>query len=173
MSEYTMPAEDAVALLERLREQGVQTCVGGGWAVDALLQRQTRPHSDLDLWLPAPHLERAFTALVASGVDRIFPWPGDRPWNFVLHDGLHLRVDLHVFERVSDQSIHYGSALDGVTFPADALAGEGAILGTAVTCESARWALRWHTGYPPRPVDRHDVSLLCERFGMALPDGYK
>lgn len=35
----------------------------------------------------------------------------------------------------------------------------------AVRCEAAEWAVRWHTGYPPRDVDRHDVSRLCERFG--------
>lgn len=168
-----MPAEDAVALLDRLREHGVETCVGGGWAVDALLQRQTRPHSDLDLWLPGEHLERLFTAFVASGLDRVFPWPGDRPWNFVLHDGLHLRVDLHFYERLPGGSLHYGSAVDGAVFPAEALTGEGRILGTAVTCESPEWAVRWHTGYPPRAVDHHDVALLCHRFGIDVPDGYE
>ena len=28
-------------------------CVGGGWAVDALLGAQTRGHADRDLWVPA------------------------------------------------------------------------------------------------------------------------
>lgn len=168
-----MSADDANTVLDRLRDHGVDVCVGGGWAVDALLQRQTRVHSDLDLWLPATDLERAFSAFVAGGVDRIFPWQGDRPWNFVLHDGLHLRVDLHLYERLQDASLHYGSAVDGVVFPAAALRGEGAIAGTAVTCESPEWAVRWHTGYPPRAVDRHDVALLCDRFGIDVPPGYE
>lgn len=172
MSDYLMQAEDAVALLDRLRDHRVEVCVGGGWGVDALLERQTRPHSDLDLWLPAADLERLFIAFVASGVDRIFPWPGDRPWNFVLHDGLRLRVDLHLYEPLADGSIHYGAVVNGTVFPAEALAGEGTILGVEVTCESAEWAMRWHTGYSPRAVDRHDVALLCERFGMDLPEGY-
>lgn len=172
MSGYSMPAEDAVALLAGLRDHGVDACVGGGWGVDALLQRQTRLHSDLDLWLPAAHLEGGFTAFVASGIDRVFPWPGDRPWNFVLHDGLRRRVDLHLYERMPDGSIQYGSAVDGTVFAADALTGEGAILGTAVTCESPEWAVRWHSGYAPRAVDRHDVALLCDRFGIDAPEGY-
>lgn len=108
-----------------------------GWGVDALLQRQTRSHSDLDLWLPAADLERLFTAFIASGIDRILPWPGDRPWNFVLHDGLRLRVDLHLYEPLADGSIHYGPVVDGAVFPAEALTGEGAILDAEVTCESA------------------------------------
>ena len=172
MSDYLMRAENAIALLDRLCDHGVDVCVGGGWGVDALLRRQTRPHSDLDLWLPAADLERLFTAFVASGVDRIFPWPGDRPWNFVLHDGLQLRVDLHIYERIADGSIHYGPVVDGAVFPGEALAGEGTILGAEVTCESAEWAVWCHTGYPPRAVDRHDVALLCERFGLDLLEGY-
>src|SRR5687767_3676578 len=82
------------------------------------------------------------------GVDRIFPWPGDRPWNFVLHDGRRHRVDLHLYEDREDGQIHYGSALAGDVFPAAALDGCGKIGAQSVRCESPEWALRWHTGYP-------------------------
>jgi lincosamide nucleotidyltransferase A/C/D/E len=137
-----------------------------------LLEEQTRIHSDLDLWLPAAHLERLFVAFAERGVDRVFPWPGDRPWNFVLHDGVRLRVDLHLYEPLPDRSLHYGSAIDGVVFPAGALTGQGSIAGMAVRCEAPEWAVHWHTGYPPRAVDRHDVPLLCERFGIDLPETF-
>jgi hypothetical protein len=53
-----MPAEDAVALLDRLGANGVDACVGGGWGVDTLLGQQTPEHADLDLWVPADKLER-------------------------------------------------------------------------------------------------------------------
>ncbi len=172
MGRYVMAAEDAVGLLAGLNEHGVDACVGGGWAVDALLTELTREHSDLDLWLPAAHLERLFVAFAERGVDRVFPWPGDRPWNFVLHDGVRLRVDLHLYEPRPDGSLHYGSAINGEAFPAEALAGQGTIAGTAVRCEAADWSVRWHTGYPPRAVDRHDVLLLCERFGIDVPEGF-
>lgn len=165
---HVMRAEDAIALLARLSDHDVDVCVGGGWGVDALLREQTREHSDLDLWVPAAHLERLFLGFAEVGIDRIFPWPGDRPWNFVLHDG-KLRVDLHLYERLPDGSLHYGSAINGVSFPAEALSGEGTIGGTTVRCEAAEWAVRWHTGYQPRDVDRHDVPLLCERFEIELP----
>jgi lincosamide nucleotidyltransferase A/C/D/E len=42
-----------------------------------------------------------------------------------------------------------------------------------VRCEAPAWAVRWHTGYQPRTVDRHDVPLLCERFGIRLPDAFR
>src|SRR4051794_32039079 len=63
---------------------------------DLLLGRQTRPHADLDVWAPAHDFEGLLAAFAAYGVDRIHPWPGDRPWNFVLHDGNTRRGDLHV-----------------------------------------------------------------------------
>ena len=50
---------------------------------------------------------RLFRMFVEHGLDRIHPWPGDRPWNFVLHDGRTRRVDLHLYETLGDGSIQY------------------------------------------------------------------
>jgi len=168
-----MPAETAVELLGVLGSYGVDACVGGGWGVDALLGEQTREHSDLDLWLVAVDIEPLLVAVAERGVDRILPWPGDRPWNFVLHDGASLRVDLHLYESLTDGRFHYGGVVNGDVFPMAALGGQGTIAGAAVRCEAPDWAVRWHTEYPPRPVDRHDVSLLCSRFGLDLPEVYR
>ena len=172
MGRNVMTAADVVALLGHLGDHQVDACVGGGWGVDALLAGQTREHADLDLWAPADQLGALFLALGGAGLDRILPGPDDRPWNFVLHDGARRRVDLHLYEPLPDGSLHYGSVVGGVTFPAGALAGEGRIAGTPVRCEAPEWAVRWHTGYPPRDADRHDVPLLCERFGIDLPEGF-
>jgi lincosamide nucleotidyltransferase A/C/D/E len=101
-----MAAEDVTALIDGLDENAVEACVGGGWAVDALLGEQTRRHSDLDLWVPAAKLEQLFRVFAQHGISRIFPWPGDRPWNFVLHDDIHWRVDLHLYEPLADGTIH-------------------------------------------------------------------
>jgi lincosamide nucleotidyltransferase A/C/D/E len=151
----------------------VTATVGGGWAVDALLGQQTRYHDDLDLWLPAVDLEHLIKAFAVSGLDRLYPWGDDRPWNFVVHDGDRLRVDLHLYEPLDGDAVHYGSISGGVVFPAEALRGRGVIDGLSVVCESPEWALRWHTGYPPRQVDHHDVHRLCERFELELPEPYR
>ncbi|GAA1605352.1 nucleotidyltransferase domain-containing protein [Actinoplanes couchii] len=166
---YVMTAGDVVAVLNALDDYQVEVSVAGGWAVDALLGEQTREHADLDLWAPATHLEWLLRALANRGLDRVFPCPGDRPWNFVLHDGDRRRVDLHLYERLPDGRLHYGSAVDGTVFEAGALGGCGEIAGRRVRCEAPEWAVRWHTGYPPRAADRHDVPLLCARFGIPLP----
>lgn len=173
MHDHLMDAEAALDLLDALAAIGVDPCVGGGWAVDALLEEQTRPHGDLDLWVHAMQFEHAVVAFTRAGVDRLYPWGDDRPWNFVLHDGARRRIDLHLYEVVRDGSIHYGGVETGEIFPASALEGQGAIDGTPVRCETAEWSVRWHTGYVPRPVDHHDVSRLCTRFELELPPGFR
>ena len=166
---HTMPPAVAAEILRALQKKHVEVYVGGGWAVDALLQRNTREHDDLDLWLPIGSAEGCFAVMAEIGLDRIFPWPGDRPWNFVLHDGGARRVDLHFFERLSDGRVHYGSVREGEVLPSEAFAGTGSITDLVVRCESPAWAVKFHEGYPPRPKDRHDVTLLCELFGIDIP----
>jgi lincosamide nucleotidyltransferase A/C/D/E len=168
-----MPAESAVHILTILGSHGVDACVGGGWGIDALLEEQTREHSDLDLWLDAAAIEPLFVALAPMGIDRILPWPGDRPWNFVLHDGGQRRIDLHFYEAASQDELHYGAFSGTEMFPRSALTGRGLIGGMSVRCEQPEWALQWHSGYPLRPVDRQDIGRLCARFALDLPDIYR
>lgn len=172
MHDHVMDARSAIELLAALAAAGVDARLSGGWAVDALLGEQTRVHSDLDLWLDATQFEQVIAVLTTVGLDRLYPWGDDRPWNFVVHDGAQRRVDLHAYERLGDGSIHYGGFEVGDTFPPDALDGRGVINGIDVRCEAVAWSLRWHTGYPARPVDVHDVHHLCDRFGLGLPDDF-
>ena len=167
-----MPPEAASTLVTALEDHGVTACVGGGWAIDALVGRQTRQHADLDLWIDARDTEGLFVAFAEQGVDRIHPWPGDRPWNFVLHDGGTRRVDLHLYETLADGRLHYGSVTSPFIFTGEDVAGRGWIAGREVRCERPEFAVRNHTGYPVREIDRHDVSMLCQHVGLPLPAGY-
>ncbi|MFI6689652.1 nucleotidyltransferase domain-containing protein [Streptomyces sp. NPDC050485] len=173
MNMHCMTAESALSVISALDSHGVRACIGGGWAMDALLGEQTREHSDLDLWLPSADLDPLIAVFSRVGIDRVLPWGGDRPWNFVLHDGGCLRVDLHLYEELADGLIHYGSVLNGDRFMSADLGGVGHILDTVVRCETPEWALRCHTGYPPREVDFHDVARLCAKFGLPLPEPYR
>lgn len=168
-----MPADAACELLSVLDSRGASVCVGGGWGVDALVGEQTRQHADLDIWVDAVDAELLFTALVRQGIDRIYPWPGDRPWNLVLHDGHSLRVDLHMYERVGDHRLHYGSVANPFLFHDRELSGRGQIAGMAVLCEAPEFALANHAGYEPRDTDRHDIALLCNHFGLTLPPSHR
>ena len=44
-----MTAKDVVRLYNQLKGLGVQIWIDGGWGVDALLGKQTRPHEDVDI----------------------------------------------------------------------------------------------------------------------------
>lgn len=173
MPTHLMESVNAVRIVSSLRRAGVEATVGGGWAVDALLCEQTRQHSDLDLWVAADGLEALTKTFVGIGLDRLFPWGDDRPWNFVVHDGGELRVDLHFYEHLADGRVHYGSVRGGDVFDLACLRGHGTIDDTAVVCESPEWALQCHTGYAPRSVDRDDVKHLCTTFGFRLPEAYR
>ncbi|WP_206691338.1 nucleotidyltransferase domain-containing protein [Quadrisphaera sp. INWT6] len=168
-----MPLDEALRVLDVLEAHGVGAVVGGGWGVDALVGQQTREHSDLDLWLTAEAFEPFVVAAGELGVDRLSPWPGDRPWNFVVTDGALLRLDLHLHEELPGGEVHHGSAAAGVRFPRAALQGTGVIGGRSVRCEALEWSLRWHQDYPPRAVDRHDVALLSGLAGRPVPEGYE
>ncbi|MFD7156462.1 nucleotidyltransferase domain-containing protein [Kribbella sp. NPDC059898] len=166
MPDYAMPPETARTLIESLQRNGVDACVGGGWAVDALVGRQTRTHADLDLWVDATDFEPLVATFATEGVDRLHPWPGDRPWNFVLHDGTTRRVDLHLYERLPDDRLHYGSVNTPFLFTPEDLSGRGEIAALPVRCEHPDFALQNHTGYPLREVDHHDIAILRERFNL-------
>ncbi len=164
-----MPADAARALVGALHAHGLAACICGGWAVDALVGEQTRPHADLDLWVDAADTHGLFIALADQGIDRIYPWPGDRPWNFVMHDGRSRRVDLHLYERLDDHRLHYGSVVAPFLFDDRDVSGRGEIAGLPVLCEAPEFALANRTGYELRDTDRHDVAVLCHHFGLPRP----
>ena len=139
--------------------------------MDALLGHQTRDHSDLDLWLPAKEFAQLIVIFAARGY-RPDSALGRRPTRGISSCTTvpGRRVDLHLYEPLPDESIHYGSVTDAYIFPAAALDGQGSIAGTRVRCEAPEWALRWHTGYPIRDIDRaRRLPALCTTFGLELP----
>jgi hypothetical protein len=63
-----MCGSDVLAVRDVLSRAGCRTWVGGGWGVDALAGRQTRPHRDLDLAVDADH---ELAAIEASKLPRL------------------------------------------------------------------------------------------------------
>ncbi|MFZ3071291.1 MAG: nucleotidyltransferase family protein [Anaerolineaceae bacterium] len=162
-AQATMDATEVVRIVRLMDAHGIFLCLDGGWAVDALLGQQTRPHKDLDVALNHQDLPRLLELLEASGYRR-FPTPGDWEHNFVLADEAGRRVDLHTYVMDSE-----GKIVGGVDYPPASLTGKGMILEQAVHCIEARWLVNFHTGYALDAEDYHDVRLLCEHFGFTLP----
>jgi lincosamide nucleotidyltransferase A/C/D/E len=167
-----MDAADVVTLWTDLEAIGVEVWLDGGWAVDALLGHQTRPHDDVDIVVQQRDVP-AIRSLLADkgyiGVER----DDTSAWNFVLGDERGHEVDIHAIVFDDAGNGLYGPPEKSVIYPAESLTGEGEVAGRAVRCISVEWLVRFHTGYDLDDDDYRDVLALHERFGVALPAEYR
>ncbi|MDZ5442105.1 aminoglycoside nucleotidyltransferase [Micromonospora sp. 4G57] len=152
-----MNGDQVTALLDEFAADGLRVWVAGGWAVDAVVGRQTRPHADLDLAIDASQQAELLALLDRLGFVTTVDWLPVRA-ELTAPDGR--KVDIHPVAFRPDGS-GVQSGLDGATFAyaADGFA-EGVIDGRPVPCLSVGQQLRFREGYPPREVDRHDINLL-------------
>ena len=167
-----MTARDVLDFLDQFEKRRIHVWLDGGWAVDACLGKQTRPHADLDIVIEEHHLDEATSMLRDNGYGPAYR--GDtRPWNFALGDRDGHEVDFHVIVLNGDGDGVYGPPENGDVYPAASLTGAGSIAGRAVDCISPEWLVRFHSGYVLDEKDRADVAALCARFGIPLPDEYR
>ena len=172
-------AQDAVRIIERLSAAGIGVWICGGWGIDALLGRGTRPHKDLDILLLLDDIVRARALLECDGYSLKELWSEnlrtadsrgvETDTAFVLEDVAGRQIDLHAISLHSDggatPAYDGGDIGPGMTFSAEDLSGEGTIAGVPVRCLSVEMQFRGHTGYelPERQIP--DLELLRERFG--------
>jgi lincosamide nucleotidyltransferase A/C/D/E len=149
-------AEDVLEILAAL--DGNEVWIGGGWGIDALVGRQTRPHDDLDLMHREDQEAEVLAALAALGFAETLSW---RPVRFVLTDPAGREIDLHPLRFAPDGSAEQSSPTPGEPFryPASCFV-TGTILGSVVPCLSAEQQLHFHQGYEPRERDLHDLAQL-------------
>ncbi|MBN1263212.1 MAG: GNAT family N-acetyltransferase [Candidatus Pacebacteria bacterium] len=166
-----MTSEYVVDLYMDLEGQGVKIWLDGGWGVDALLGKQTRPHEDVDIVIQKKNLGKLRKFLEERGYHDV-ERPDTKPHNFVLGDDEGHLFDIHVIVIDSKGDGIYGPPEKGEKYPADSLTGKGTISGQAVRCISAKRMVEFHTGYDPRETDYKDVAALCKKFGIKLPKVY-
>jgi lincosamide nucleotidyltransferase A/C/D/E len=87
-----MSAEDVVAILDRLEGAGLTLSVDGGWAIDAVAGRQTRPHDDLDLVARLEEIPALERELASLGYERA---GGGPLCSFESVDAAGRQVDVH------------------------------------------------------------------------------
>ncbi len=165
-------AADVHWLCDLCDDLGITAWLDGGWAVDALLGHQTRPHGDIDLALQADDGRRLHEALVAEGF-AVRATGDQRPANYVLgRDGL--LVDLHLLEWDAEgNGVPLGEQDGAHVWPAAGFTGEGVVAGRRVRCIEPATLVAFHTAYAHDRDDQADVLALCERFGIALPEQYR
>lgn len=163
-----MNENDVIDLLKKLENIGIEVWIDGGWGVDALLGRQTRPHNDLDIFVQKKDGVVLTEMLISNGYR-------ETKMEYTTNDHTVWRdmddriIDLHLFEFAEVGTLRY----DNETYSSDALNGKGIIGGITVRCLTPEAQLLFHQGYEPDEKDEHDVMLLCETFGFSLPDEYK
>jgi lincosamide nucleotidyltransferase A/C/D/E len=166
-----MTSADVIDFYSFLGGLGIHIWIDGGWGVDALLHRQTRPHKDLDIVIEDQHLIGFERFLVSRGYHRT-KREIERPFNFVLADRGGREIDVHVISLDENGNGIYGPPENGLMYPADSLTGTGMICGCAVRCISPQWMVKFHSGYELTEKDYQDVSAICEKYGIAVPQEY-
>jgi lincosamide nucleotidyltransferase A/C/D/E len=171
MTEKAMTSLDVVNFYNELDNLGIGIWIDGGWGVDALLGEQTRPHADLDIFIQEKDVAKLRELLEAEGYKEI-KLEIARPYNFVLGDDTGHEIDVHVIVFDDEGNVIYGPVDNGEIYPAATLGGIGVINGRIVKCISPEWMVKFHTRYKPDENDFKDVSALCKKFGMDLPEEY-
>jgi lincosamide nucleotidyltransferase A/C/D/E len=167
-----MECQDVVSFYNQVENLGIEIWINGGWGVDALLGEQTRPHSDLDIFIKENDVAKMRKLLESEGYKEI-RLEIARPHNFVLGDGVGREIDIHVITFDEQGRIIYGPVENGDIYPPGLFNGVGIINGKTIKCISLEWVIKWHTGYEPKEKDFQDVSALCQKFGIDLPEEYK
>jgi lincosamide nucleotidyltransferase A/C/D/E len=163
-----MNANDVLAFYRLAFEVGINIWIDGGWGVDSLLEKETRPHADLDIVVQAKDLTRLVGLLKLRGFIDV-PRDDTSDWNFVLGDDKGHEIDFHVITIDAQGNGIYGPKENGSMYPASALTGIGRISGQGVRCISAEDLVKFHSGYQLDETDYRDVSALCEKFGIEMP----
>ena len=164
-----MDAARVLDLLSRLEGRGIALWLDGGWAIDALLGEQTRPHDDLDLvsrFEDSAQIEQVLgeCGYVLAG--------GGLPHSFELVDAVGHQVDVHpaTFRAAGDGVYRMADGGEWI-FPAAGFRGEGRILGSRVPCLTPEVVMVNHTtGYALDEAHRRDVEALGGRYGIPVPE---
>jgi lincosamide nucleotidyltransferase A/C/D/E len=150
-----MTASRARQVVDALAAAGLPHWLGGGWGVDALVGRQTRPHLDLDVVVDGttPNLRgRVTVALAAAGLrpaaDETSIPPLPTVWVFA--DGQGATVDV------------LPAQMSAPPFDGPAACVTGVLDGRPVACLSVEVQRRLRAGYRHRRADRDDLAVLHE-----------
>jgi lincosamide nucleotidyltransferase A/C/D/E len=165
---------DVLLILDRLDRAGLRIWLDGGWGVDALVGRPSRPHRDLDLVIDREDCGAARAALAGLGFRHDGTAAPGLPARLVLVDAGGRQVDLHpvVFDERGNGWQELAGGAWG-EYPAEGLRGLGMVGGRRVRCVTPEVQVRHHLGYPLDTTDRRDLALLAERFGVAVPPGVR
>jgi lincosamide nucleotidyltransferase A/C/D/E len=163
-----MSPDTLVEIIDLLEGESIDVWIDGGWGVDALLEKQTRPHRDVDIIVRVMDVPLLQSLLEERGFTIKEGMP---PNSFVLSDDTGLEVDVHAVRFDEEgNGIYRMQDGDDWTYPREGFLGKGKVSGREVKCLSAPIQVLCHAqGYAPVQKDFDDMKKLEEKFGVALP----
>ena len=159
---------DACEIIKIAEDNNFKLYIDGGWGVDALLGEVTRSHNDIDLFLEKVEYHKFIALIRDKGFsEKVMEYTTNDHTVWV--DKAGRIIDLHCFEIINDVLIRY----DGEVYPLKIFSGVGKIGNFDVACIEPVSQVVFHLGYEFDENDRHDVLLICKKFGIPIPEQYK
>ena len=163
-----MDAHSVVRVLDRLEQDGIDVWLDGGWGVDALLERETREHDDLDLVAELRDSDRIIELLGELSYELV---DGAPPVSFVLVDRRGRQIDVHPVTFDPEGGGVYLMRDGGHwIYPAEGFTGTGSVAARTGRCLTPEVQVLVHAGYELAEKDFRELYLLRERFGVELPE---
>ena len=157
-----MDAATVVLVLDTLRSARIDAWLDGGWAIDAMVGYQTRPHLDLDLVISRDDLPRVRSIVTGLGLTSVTNL-----------ETASADVDLHpvTFDEHGDG---WQEQAEGPPwpYPASGFSGRGVVAGRDVHCLTAVTQVLCHHGYEPDDGDLTDLRALAGSTGVSLAPPY-
>jgi lincosamide nucleotidyltransferase A/C/D/E len=152
-----MTVDQVLAVVRRIQAVGCRFWIEGGWGVDALAGRQTRPHRDLDIDVDGTFEAEVLAALQDLGYEVETDW---RPNRVELVAPGRGWVDVHPL-LIDEVGNARQAALDGGwhEFPRSFFT-IGRLGDMPIPCVSIAAQRLFHSGYELRDVDLHDLAIL-------------
>ena len=156
-----------LAVVELLEANGIDVRLDGGWGVDALLERQTREHDDLDVVIELAQADRTIELLGGLGYSLVARAP---PKSFVMVDARGRQVDIHpvTFDAEGGGVYQMDDGTEWV-YPSEGFKGTGSVGTRPIRCLSPETQILVRAGYHLTQKDYRELYLLRERFGAEPP----
>jgi len=152
-----MGVAEVLAVLDAVRSVGCRFWLEGGWGVDALVGRQTRPHRDVDIDFDAGYEDEVLEVLSDLDYRVETDW---RPNRVELSAPGSRWVDLHPLV-IDGNGLARQAALDGGWHEFQrSWFTSGIVGGKTAPCVSAEAQRQFRSGYELRPVDLLDLAQL-------------
>lgn len=164
-----MNSNEVLHIVDIFEQADIPVWLDGGWGVDALIQKQTRQHSDLDVVVSFENVEKIIKLLKGQGYKIT---ENELPTKFVMKDKSR-EIDFHTVtfdaEGGGNQKLQDGRVY---RYAPEGFNGIGFIDEVMVNCISPEVQADCHYGYEPNENDRHDMKLLQNKFGIELKEPY-